>query len=147
MSKIQFVFLSLFSLIPNFSLASSGLYVCETLDRNPAQSVVVSVANPTITFKQQFKGEDGQVKEKTEALITETTVSSYKVPRVNCEVKMNKSSVNASFTFDFSCNGLVGYLTFSADRGSGNYYEQLTGFKKKRRIAFVNCRVQEAGHQ
>lgn len=134
--------LSLLAFLPSLSEVHASTYVCETLDGSPAQSVIVSASEPTLAFQIILKDRDGKEKVKVENLVTETTVSTYKIPRDKCSVKMDKMSESDSFVFDFSCRGLVGYLTFSAQSRSGNYYQQLTAFGNERRIGFLSCRHQ-----
>lgn len=123
---------------------ASSTWVCEVKDPTwpyeQKNRVYISLDGPEVKLSQYVPptAYDPEGNELT-TLIDSSTVSTWKVPRVSCQISEKKEPASR-YRFDFHCDGIEGFFQMNFEAKTAIYHQLMTNFNAHRTIATENCR-------
>lgn len=121
--------------------AETKNYQCEVLKNGNSSledTVEVSLIQPLFKRIKVLHFDDGSTSTKVEEFITDSYISSFKIPRPiprPCVTTMRDNE----YYFAVNCFNQHAELSFDLKKLQGSYYESFKPQNVSRTIAFVNC--------
>lgn len=131
--------LSVIFLAPSLTFASGEKWHCVVEGQPEGQSVTFSLEKPILDYDLRYVASNGQVVERHESLLTESVLTTYKVPRANCAASAKTSDDGKRYDFGFACGAITGYLRFDSSVNSGAYSQSFGSHGPVRFIKFAAC--------